>query len=83
MMTPCMISGLSLLTEDLKSSLPVCLFSINISVCRIDFKLTGGVLGYFQSARPGSEPSSGDQSGRQVATKWRQQAKIRFIYNIS
>ena len=36
MMTPCMISDLSLPTKDLKSSLPICLFFANILECRID-----------------------------------------------
>ena len=63
-----MISGLSLLIEDLKSSLPVYLFSINIPICRIDFKLVADVSGYFQSARPRPKRSSGVQSWRRIVT---------------
>ena len=58
-------------------------FSVNIPVYRIDFKSVINVTGYLQDARPRSEPSSGDQSGWTIATKWRRQAKTRFTYNIS
>ena len=74
---------LSLSTEGLKSSLPVYAFSINIPVYRIDFKSATDIAEYSQDARPGPEPSLGDQSGQPIATEWRQQAKTRIIYNIS
>ena len=45
MITPYMISGVSLPIEDLKSSLPVCLFSVNILVRRIDVELAIDALG--------------------------------------
>ena len=45
MMTLCMISGLSLPTEDLKSSLPICLFSVNILIRKKDVELVADVLG--------------------------------------
>ena len=44
MMTPYMISDLSVPTKNLRFSLPVCLFSINIPVCSIDTKSTEDVL---------------------------------------
>ena len=44
MITPYINSGLSVPTEDLMFSLPVCLFSINIVVRRIDFKFVANVL---------------------------------------
>ena len=44
MMTPYMSSGLSIPTENLRFSLPICLFSINILVCRIDSKSVADVL---------------------------------------
>ena len=45
MKTPYMISGLSLPTEELKSSLSVCLFSVSIAIRRIDVELAADVLG--------------------------------------
>ena len=44
MMTPCINSGLSLPTENLRFSLPVYLSSVNILVCSIDSKSTADVL---------------------------------------
>ena len=44
MMTHDINSGSSVPTEDLRFSLPVCLFSVNIPVRRIDFKSTTDIL---------------------------------------
>ena len=44
MITSCIISGLSMPTENLRFSLSVCLFSINISICSINSKSTTDVL---------------------------------------
>ena len=46
-------SGLNVPTKNLRFSLPVCLFSVNIPVCRIDFKYAANVLGHFQSSWTG------------------------------
>ena len=40
-----MISGLSVPTKNLKFSLPICLFSVNIVVHRIDIEVVADVLG--------------------------------------
>ena len=49
MMTPCMISGLSIPTKNLRFSLPVCLFSINILVYRLGFKSVTRLWDYYES----------------------------------
>ena len=54
-MTPYVSSGLSVLTENLRFSLPVCLCSINIPVYRLDFKSEAEVTEYLPNARPGLE----------------------------
>ena len=45
MLTPYMISGLSVPTKNLRFSLLACLFSVNIPVRRIDVELAADVLG--------------------------------------
>ena len=45
MMTTYINSGLSVPTKDLRFSLPVCLFFVNILIRRIDFKFAVDVLG--------------------------------------
>ena len=49
-----MNDDLSLPTEDLKSSLLVMCFSVNIPVYGIKFKSASDVLEYLQDERPGS-----------------------------
>ena len=49
MMTPCMISGLSIPIENLRFSLPICLFPINILVYRLDFKSATRLWDYYES----------------------------------
>ena len=44
-MTPYMTNGLSVSTENLGFSLPVGLFSVNILVCRINYKSAAEALG--------------------------------------
>ena len=60
MMTPCMIRGLSVPTGNLKFSLPICMFSTNIPIYRIDLKSAADGSGYLQDAWPGFESSSGN-----------------------
>ena len=57
MMTLCVISGLSIPTENLRFSLPACMFSINIPVYRLDFKSTVDIARYLQNVEPGLKPS--------------------------
>ena len=49
MMTPSMISGLSILTENLRFSLFVCLLIINIPVYRLDYKSATKLWDYYES----------------------------------
>ena len=68
MMTPCMISGMSLPTGNLKFSLTICMFSINIPVYRIGLQSVADVSDYLQDARSRLEISLENGSGRPVST---------------
>ena len=69
MITPYMISGLSVPTENLKFSLPVYMFSINILVYRIDLKSAAEFSEYLQDAGPRLKFSLGNLGGQLTTTK--------------
>ena len=65
MMTPCVISDLSLPTENPRFSLPVCMFFANIAVPRLDLEYEAKSWD-IHNTRPGLEANLENRSGHPI-----------------